>query len=784
MSSALKRAGSMAGCLVWAGHALAQSPAQLSMPPPPMSPIIAPAPMPPIPAAPSMPEMPARNMSPIPPDPSPIQSSDKQLNAQYQAIVDLYVAGKYQDAEPRADDFLRSIESHFGKDTPSYAAAISVLARLYQAQGRYAVAEDYVKRALDIDERVLTADHPNIAGDLGALGQLYEAQGRLDEAEPLMKKALAMSEANIKSDPVSVGRALNNLAWLYQEQARYAEAEKHVTRSLALIKKARGPQDEDYGRALDTLAKLYEREGRVKQAEPLYRRALAVLEAARGADYEGVATSQENLGGLLKSLGRFDEAEPLLKHALATKERVFGPKHPKVVSSLSLLGDLYRLQGKADAAEPFFQRALEIHKATVREIPVYFATDRRQDKDAKTISFSGDSSDDGLTFGEATVIVDKPEVAPGRSLSNAPLPNGEQFGESLHIDTTELSHLTKSKVTVEDERLVMDAAQKRLDSASVYPKQVFVFVHGFHVSFENALCRAAQIAYDLNFDGAAFLFTWPSGDGYLSYFRTNQENEKIAADHLAEFLEKIAASTNATKIHVIAHSMGNTVLLDALDKLSGKRSNLRLAEIVMHSPDVGSNRFRQVMTAIKGLGAGETLYASTKDRALGLSGWLSGEKAGGTASVFPGVETIDVTAAGSSFLGLNHDIYATNPAIFNDMRLVLEFGTHPPDKRSVLFQPKATHGGTYWLYRPPEIAGADKNALPVGTSRVEPVAPQQSETLVKTQTIGPTAPISQATSTSGAELTTASIPKAPKATFKRKKPKPDDDSDWNTSPLH
>ena len=82
--------------------------------------------MPPIPAAPSMPEMPARNMSPIPPDPSPIQSSDKQLNAQYQTIVDLYVAGKYQDAEPRADDFLRSIESHFGKDTPSYAAAISV----------------------------------------------------------------------------------------------------------------------------------------------------------------------------------------------------------------------------------------------------------------------------------------------------------------------------------------------------------------------------------------------------------------------------------------------------------------------------------------------------------------------------------------------------------------------------------------------------------------------------------------------------------------------------------
>jgi hypothetical protein len=100
MSSALKRAGSMAGFLVWVGHALAQSPAQLSMPPPTMSPIISPAPMPSIPAAPSMPQMSPPSMSPILPDPSPIQSSDKELNAQYQVIVDLYVAGKYHEAEP------------------------------------------------------------------------------------------------------------------------------------------------------------------------------------------------------------------------------------------------------------------------------------------------------------------------------------------------------------------------------------------------------------------------------------------------------------------------------------------------------------------------------------------------------------------------------------------------------------------------------------------------------------------------------------------------------------
>jgi hypothetical protein len=90
--------------------------------------------------------------------------------------------------------------------------------------------------------------------------------------------------------------------------------------------------------------------------------------------------------------------------------------------------------------------------------------------------------------------------------------------------------------------------------------------------------------------------------------------------------------------------------------------------------------------------------------------------------VFTGVETIDVTAAGSSFLGLNHDIYVTNPAIFNDMRVVLELGNHPPDKRSPeLFQPKAAEGGMYWLYhrRQAGDASVDTIALPAVAPRPE-----------------------------------------------------------------
>ena len=116
----------------------------------------------------------------------------------------------------------------------------------------------------------------------------------------------------------------------------------------------------------------------------------------------------------------------------------------------------------------------------------------------------------------------------------------------------------------------------------------------------------------------------------------------------------------------------------------------------MHSPDVAKDRFSQVMAEVSGLGSGATLYAASNDRAIGLSRWIWGERVDPT--VFSGVETIDTTAAGSSFLGLNHDLYVTNPVIFNDMRYMLKQGKHPPDQRSAAFQSTATPDGTLWRY--------------------------------------------------------------------------------------
>ena len=60
-------------------------------------------------------------------------------------------------------------------------------------------------------------------------------------------------------------------------------------------------------------------------------------------------------------------------------------------------------------------------------------------------------------------------------------------------------------------------ASSQLARAQSFKDQAFVYVHGYNISFDHALFRTAQLAYDLEFDGATFLFSWPSGASLGSY---------------------------------------------------------------------------------------------------------------------------------------------------------------------------------------------------------------------------------------------------------------------------
>ena len=114
--------------------------------------------------------------------------------------------------------------------------------------------------------------------------------------------------------------------------------------------------------------------------------------------------TKTSLAVLFKSQFRFDEAQALLESAVGIREKALGPDHPAVASSLLPLSEIYRRQGRRDDAEKLFKRARAIRKSSLREVPVFFATNRKRDPDAKSVEF-GTESASHLTLGTASLSI-------------------------------------------------------------------------------------------------------------------------------------------------------------------------------------------------------------------------------------------------------------------------------------------------------------------------------------------------------------------------------------------
>ncbi len=231
-------------------------------------------------------------------------------------------------------------------------------------------------------------------------------------------------------------------------------------------------------------------------------------------------------------------------------------------------------------------------------------------------------------------------------------------------------------------------------------KEAFVFVHGFNVSFESAVYRTAQVAYDLNFDGAPILYSWPSVANPARY-PVDANNSDWTIDRLHWFLEDVAARSGAQYVHVIAHSRGNWPLMNALNAIAtepGAGARARFSQIVLTAPDVDADTFKVLARSFGRISERTTLYASESDEALALSKRYQGYQRAGDVRPqivsMDGVDSIDVSAVDTSLLG--HSYYGDNTSVISDIKRLLQTGW-PPDRRCGI-QAVADAVLRYWTF--------------------------------------------------------------------------------------
>ena len=234
-------------------------------------------------------------------------------------------------------------------------------------------------------------------------------------------------------------------------------------------------------------------------------------------------------------------------------------------------------------------------------------------------------------------------------------------------------------------------------------KTALLFVHGYNHSAEDAVFRLAQIVWDIQFEGLPIAFIWPSRAQALDY-PYDRESALYSRAFFSNLIDQLFEQGDVDAIHVVAHSMGSQIVMDALSERNRKRD---VGEIILAAPDVDRDVFLSLAPQVRLIAKGVTVYASSADRALQVSGWLAkspraGDVPEGGPIVLAGIETIDVSAIGDHALGLNHGTFSDARSTIDDLGHLIYSGTRPPHIRSpqICRMPEPPASTRYWRYVP------------------------------------------------------------------------------------
>ncbi len=163
----------------------------------------------------------------------PVQAAEAERHALTLRALQLYQAGKYDDALPLAERALTLTEQLYPADDPMVAASLKLVVLVLAALKRPAEAEPLMRRALAIDEKASGPDALVVALDLKTLVGLLEDLDRSEEAEPLLRRALQIDEARLPpDDPTIQGDRVHLQVLVHLNQERKQGAGNRILRAL------------------------------------------------------------------------------------------------------------------------------------------------------------------------------------------------------------------------------------------------------------------------------------------------------------------------------------------------------------------------------------------------------------------------------------------------------------------------------------------------------------------------------------------------------------------------
>ncbi len=483
---------------------------------------------------------------------------------------------------------------------------------------------------------------------------------------------------------------------------------------------------------LSVAAEAAERAGQVAKAIALYQSLIAAIEARDGPTSYTLVAPLGKLAELLAAEGRLEESASTYDQAVLLSETELGSDNrallpiyearrvidrKRLAAAVQNADQVDMLKDRLAREDSVIKRLGTVEKRRAYKrgesfqlVTIHYGTNRVPTGRSEPTQFYSDKRGP-LMLGVATVSVPKQ-----RSIGEIPSPQlwrGEfRPNAAKHFVLTKIDPLGSADEFAASARAQIGKSQRH---------EALVFIHGYNSDFENSVFRAAQLAVDLNVDGAVFLYSWPSKSSLFGYVADGALVIRPMARSLQEFLNIVVQKTGAQQIHVVAHSMGNRYLLDALELMAREvPTDARKAifqQMVFAAPDVDADDFTDRVKQLGWMAHRMTLYASSRDRALYLSSIINGGyRRAGDAAVpitVAGLDTVDTTEVGGQ--GLGHGDFADQA--LDDFRAVIWLSLQPRS-RCPLISRKNPIGGDYWQLTKGEIKSCPHEAFRTAISLI------------------------------------------------------------------
>lgn len=316
---------------------------------------------------------------------------------------------------------------------------------------------------------------------------------------------------------------------------------------------------------------------------------------------------------------------------------------------------------------------------------VYFGTNRKPNRKRNPNNFGRGFSHDGLAnlrFGMADV---------------------ELVGDDLA--SYELQIATEKLIT-DKSRNVKDATGSTLGSQDVFQRvrqemtehasDTVVFIHGYNVSFAEALTSAARLKRNFSNHNKGpgvnvVLFSWPSDGSMMPYIAYANDRQDAAASgpafargllKLGDFLRGMTPEQACgRRVHLVAHSMGNYVLRHTVREYvaqsQGRPARL-FDQMFLMAADEDDDAFEHEykLKLLPRLAKRVNVYFNNEDMAMAISDKTKGnpDRLGDDGPRIPRgvpgkVSLIDCTEVVDGLV--EHFYFLNTPEVVADMRKVL-----------------------------------------------------------------------------------------------------------------